>query len=376
MGLTGKQKRLLRKKIRKQSLEQTVKQLKLDQAEAVKYLKKLGYQVKERQEEKEEKQWLGLRQWVRQNRYRLAFLAGLVLLVYVNAWGAEFVSDDVYGISNNQYIGDWGRVFGNPIMFIRPLYYRVIYHWFGLVPAAFRSINIVSHVLMAVVIFLLVELIVKERRIGFLAGILTAVHPIMVESVTWISGGGHSQYSLLAAISLALYILAGKNRKYYWWSVISFLMALLFSEKAASFPGILLLYQLLFDRKRKWWELVPFFGLSGTWTYLNLRKVPARLGYLREEFASGGKPVNPWLQLPVAIASYLGLIFWPDKLTLYHSEVMVSPAVFTIMTMVTGLVAGLGLVSFWLGLKGKQWAKQVCFWLGMFVIALLPTLLP
>jgi tetratricopeptide (TPR) repeat protein len=198
----------------------------------------------------------------------------------------------------------------------------------------------------------------------------------MVESVTWISGGGHSQYSLFAAISLGLYILAGKNRKYYWWSVISFLIALLFSEKAASFPGILLLYQLLFDRKRPWWELVPFFSLSSIWTYLNLRKVPARLGYLKEEFASGGKPASPWLQVPVAVASYLGLIFWPDKLTLYHSEVMVSPKVFSMMVGVTGLVIVTGLISFWQGLKGKEWAKQVCFWLGVFVIGLLPTLLP
>jgi len=377
MGLTGRQKKLIKKRIKKVRLGQVAEELGVDSGEMRRYLIRLwGKDKYERVvKEDEEKRLFSFRRWVKQNKYSLLFLAVLALATYINAWGAEFVSDDIPGIVNNQYLGDLKRVLRHPMAIIRAFYYWFIFNIFGKVPAAFRSINIVSHVLMVMAVYLLVYLLV-EKRTALLAGILTAVHPILAESITWISGGGHSQYAVLVVVSFIFYILAGKQRKYYIWSVISFFLALEFSEKAASFPGILLLYQILFDRKRKWWELLPFFGLSSVWVWVNVRKVPARLGYLETDFATDVSKMNPWLQVPVAITSYLGLIFWPDKLTLYHSELRVTVVEFWTKVALTGMVVGVGLVSFWQGLKDKQWAKQVCFWLGFFVIALSPTLLP
>lgn len=377
MGLTGKQKKLIKKRIKKVRLGQVAEELGVDSGEVRRYLIRLWGKDKYGRVVKEEKkeQAFSFRSWVKENKGSLIFLAVLGLIIYINAWGAEFVSDDIFGIVNNQYLGDLKRALRSPLTVSRPLYYWFIFNIFGKVPAAFRSINIVSHVLMVMAVYLLVYLLV-EKRTALLAGVLTAVHPILAESVVWISGGGHSQYAVLVVVSFIFYILAGKERKYYIWSVISFFLALEFSEKAASFPGILLLYQILFDRKRKWWELLPFFGLSSVWVWANVRKVPARLGYLEADFATDVSKMNPWLQVPVAITSYLGLIFWPDKLTLYHSELRVTVVEFWTKVALTGMVVGVGLVSFWQGLKDKQWAKQVCFWLGFFVIALSPTLLP
>jgi tetratricopeptide (TPR) repeat protein len=229
--------------------------------------------------------------------------------------------------------------------------------------------------LMVLAIYLLVDLLV-ERRAALLAGVLVAVHPILAEAVTWISGGGHAQYALFLVISLILYILAGKERKYYWWSLFAYFIALEFSEKAASFPGILLLYQLVLDRKRKWWESLPFFGLSGLWAWVFLKNAAVRLHVLAEEFATDVRPLNPFIQIPVGIVSYLSLIFWPDKLTLYHSELSVNQVQYWIVVAVFLLVLGTILVSFWLSFKEKFWAKHLCFWLSWLLIAMAPTLTP
>ena len=67
--------------------------------------------------------------------------------------------------------------------------------------------------------------------------------------------------------------------------------------------------------------------------------------------------------------SYIQLIFWPDKLTLYHSEMVFTPLQFGFMVLITlSLFASIGTSYF------KN--KQIFFWLSFFVISLLPTLTP
>jgi tetratricopeptide (TPR) repeat protein len=78
---------------------------------------------------------------------------------------------------------------------------------------------------------------------------------------------------------------------------------------------------------------------------------------------------NPLLQLPVAITSYLILIFWPQKLTFYHTEMG-----FTVPEYVVYLIVFLFFVS----LLIWSWRNNrlVFFWLFFFVAALSPTLTP
>jgi tetratricopeptide (TPR) repeat protein len=78
---------------------------------------------------------------------------------------------------------------------------------------------------------------------------------------------------------------------------------------------------------------------------------------------------NPLIQIPIAITTYLKLMVWPDKLTLYQTELNFSAFIYTLC-----------LVSFllFLSLAFYSWKrnKSVFFWLSFFVISLLPTLTP
>ena len=317
--------------------------------------------------------------WLRKHKYKLLVLAGLVLVSYVNTWRAEFVADDVYGIVGNPEITSISWAFRNPLIVLGRLEYWFVSNLFGLTEWAFRLTNILAHIGVSVLVLWLGERF-SNKRVGMMVAILTAVHPLMIESVTWISGGGYVKYSFWMMLALVLYIQASKKTKYLVWSSLAYLVALQYSEKAMVLPGILVAYRLTLAKNRKqYWDLVPFVGLALIWIVVSLMSVGSRLEYLQVEYSNlgGDRGLKPWIQVPIAISEYLGLAVWPNKLTLYHSEM-----VFSLTRYWVSVVTVLGLVGagLWGWLKSYKvtnltsfW-KRISFWLGWIVIALAPTL--
>ena len=185
-------------------------------------------------------------------KWRLIFLAGLVGIAYLWTLNFAFLSDDIYGIVNNPEIVKFSWVWQNPTVVLNRLSYFILANIFGVVSWPFRLVNIGVHLLTVIGVLVLAEKLIN-KTVGIVAAVLVAVHPLMIESVTWISGSGYSWYGALLLWSLIFYIKAKDS----WWkygiSVLLFLAALEFSEKAAVLPGILLIYRLVIDRKRGKW---------------------------------------------------------------------------------------------------------------------------
>ena len=78
---------------------------------------------------------------------------------------------------------------------------------------------------------------------------------------------------------------------------------------------------------------------------------------------------NPLIQIPIAISSYLKLIFWPDNLTLYHSELNFTQGQYFLMLIIT--LAFFALIAW--TFKNN---RQIFFWGSFFIITLLPFLTP
>ncbi|MDD5355641.1 MAG: tetratricopeptide repeat protein, partial [Candidatus Omnitrophica bacterium] len=74
-------------------------------------------------------------------------------------------------------------------------------------------------------------------------------------------------------------------------------------------------------------------------------------------------------QIPIAITSYLRLIFWPRVLTLYHSELIFSLTQYFIRLAL--FIIFLGIVIYSL-----KKSRRVFFGFSLFLISLLPTLTP
>ncbi|MFC1709750.1 tetratricopeptide repeat protein [Candidatus Omnitrophota bacterium] len=307
--------------------------------------------------------------WLRKNRKTVIFLVLLVCLAYGNSLKGDFVSDDTRSILNNPNIDRLDYAFRESTTFLRPLFYFAIKKTFGLNPLFFRLVNIFFHLGTVLIIYLLVNLLINPKVALFSAAIL-AVHPIQTEAISWITGGIYVQYSFFLVLSLLLYSLSLKNRKLFFVSVACFILALLSSVQAAVFPLIVFLFVFSFDSLRKNWKrLSVFFAIAGIWVVANLFKITDRITTLENSFYKKPELLNPFIQVPIAITSYLELIFWPKGLTLYHSEMAFSQSEYIIRLILFIIFLGIAIFSF-------KKRREIFFWLSFFVASLLTFLTP
>jgi hypothetical protein len=101
--------------------------------------------------------------------------------------------------------------------------------------------------------------------------------------------------------------------------VICYILALSNSEKAIVFPFILILYEFSFGTiTRNWSQTIAFWITSFVWGLTIITRISDRVAFLSRGSQQTVGVYNPLQQIPVALTSYFELIFWPEKLTLYH----------------------------------------------------------
>ncbi len=385
MTLNHSQKKYLKKNLNKFPLEKIAADLKLTSQDILNFAKKnwpkekyqklakktqQSYQTKDILTTKEN---FSLKNFFLKNWKVFLFLSILVLGVYFNSLGNDFVSDDIVGIKENPNIN-------NINYFLNPPYFNInlgslisflTHKIFGLNPVFYRLTNVLFHLGSVIIIYLLIGLFAKMPIPLLTAGIF-AVHPLLTESVTWISGESYSTSAFFILLSLFAYILfvSRKRWKIYLLSVISFILALLFSGKSIFFPSVLILYELS-SRKLKdnWRKLIPFLILGGFWTLFQISSIESRVTALEITYYQKPGLDNPLIQIPIAICSYLKLIFWPNNLSLYHSELNFTQGQYFLMAVIT--LAFFALIA-WSFKKNRQ----IFFWSSFFIIALAPFLTP
>jgi len=369
MSLTRQQKEKLKKLVKKTTLSQAVEILKIDFEEAKSYLLDLWGKEKyqKRVKEKPEK--------TVQNKKILIFLALLVFAVYVVALPNDFLSDDLPAIVQNPKINQLEYFLGpqffplhfNPRNFLLFLTHKI----FGLNPVFFRLINVFSH-LGVVYLLYFISGFFFSYPLTFFGAAAYAVHPILVEGVTWISGGPYSNSAFFLLLTFACWILWVKNQKIwlYFLSFLSFFSSLLFSERLIWFPAVLILYEILFGNLKKNFKfLIPYFILSFWWTSYLLGLTGKRLTALETVYYQQPGLDNPFVKIPIAVTSYLELIFWPKNLTFYHSELTYTQSEYILR--VIGLLLFFGLIFYFFKKE-----RRLAFWLTFFLLTLSPTLTP
>jgi len=309
--------------------------------------------------------------FIRENRLTLAFLALLVFVSYTNSFGNGFVSDDIAGFLKNENIGKFSSIFAGPAHFSLPAFFQfVAFQIGGLHPFAFRIINILSHLGCVILVYTLLNLSMK-KQIAFIAASLFAVHPILTESVSWISGGLYSMYAFLFLLSFLFYLLSKNNQKYIYYSIAFYALSIVSSEKALVLFLVFALYEFSFGSlKYNWKRILPFFLISAVILVLYVGKIGYRVTAVETQtYQAPSGMYNPLLQVPIALGSYLGLIFWPAKLTLYQTEMTFSQGQYIIFVIATLIF--LGAIAW-----GYFKNKKIFFWLLFFIITLLPTITP
>lgn len=310
------------------------------------------------------------KKWLNKNLSVLVIFSLLTFAVYFNSLGNEFVSDDISGILENNRLTSFNYILSNSLGFVQPLIYYLTVIFFGKSPLVFRLINLSFHLGNVFLIFFLISLLYNSKT-AFISAVFFAVHPLLSESVVWISGGSYLRYGFFTLLTLIFFIFSSKGKKFLGLSFVFFIFALESSEKAIVVPLILSFYLFAYEKNffKKGWKTAPFWGLSLFWAFLLRANLQARIISLQTDFYQKPQALNPLIQIPVSLASYLKLIFWPKNLTLYHSEMNFSSEIYLLMLAVFLIYLGIIFLSFFV-------RRDISFWLSFLIIVLLPTLTP
>src|SRR3989338_8706793 len=378
MSLSHFQKSYIKKNVRNSSLEEITIYLKIPKEEVIDYLKKRWGEEKlnkylsiNTKDHSPEGKKISLKLFLKDNWLQLVMLTILGFGVYLNSLNNDFLSDDLAEIVNNPRVSDLGyAVSSHPFGFIRLIFYWLAFQLGSLNPLVFRMINIGFHLGSILLIYSIITLL-HRKRLAFFATAIFAVHPLLVEPITWISGGMYPQYSFFFLLSFLFYILTEKDKLFYLLSVIFYLLSFMSHPiMPASLILVYPLYELVFGNlKRRLPKVIPYILILAAYVFINLGGMPERDQTLTSTHYQERGIDNIFILVPVAISSYLNLIFWPKDLTLYHSELAFGQLGFALIAFETLIFLVL------LGVFFKK-NKKVFFWLSFFMITLLPTLTP
>jgi len=384
VALTHTQKKFIKKNINKLNLSELSQDLGLLQQEVLSYLngiwKKEKYEKYVRGLEPENKsgEEFNLVNWVKAEKKILIGFLLLTFFVYANGLNSGLVSDDIGSILNNPNLKTFHFEQFNGL--VTTISYFLLYKLGGPNPFLFRFVNLIFHIGSVLLVYLIFQK-KHSRNLGIFVASLFAVHPILVESVTWISGGPYDKYTFFFLVSFALWIFYSRNLRNLSFSAFFFLLSIFTNEKAVPLIIIYPIYDFIFRGEfSKMRTYIPHLLATIFFSLLFFGKIAERkVGLQQDYYSSATDVLSPLVQIPIAISEYLRMIFWPTGLTLYHSEMSFSNGQYLIRSLILTFFVGIIIYASFKFLKNRNLNSSwgfIFFWGSFFFISLAVTLAP
>lgn len=300
----------------------------------------------------------------------------LVAAVYLPVINDYFGGDDFLVIGPVSEMGAWELIwrsflFRDNIVYWRPLVspiYALYVHGFGLTPWAYHLVVTALHLINVTLLVVTAATLTGRRGVALAAGLLFGVQAAHTTTVAQIS----STVELLSALWYLTAVLCairwtqlrrvsepGGGRRWYWSSMIAFVLALLSKESTASAAGVitvlfaLTVYPPARDSRRLVSALAPFWALVIPYivlTYLTDTSDPS--GIVRQMYAPGAHIGRNLWWFAARLAAPLGVGQGPQVTAFGHLAAVV--------------VVALAALALW---RGGNQGRFLVLWT---VIALLP----
>lgn len=316
--------------------------------------------------------------------YKYVLPGGILVITFYcfhNSLSNQFTNwDDAYYITKNLYIQNFSSANLKMMLFhdITNNYYHPLtmlslalnYHFAGLSTPSYYLTNIFIHLLNTCLVFWLVILLFNAMvKAGYrpvkgiywlasLSALWHGIHPMHVESVSWISERKDVLYTLFYLAGLISYLFYLKERKInrYLLMVLLFILSLLSKPMAIAFP--LSLFAMDFLLKRK--------NIAG----LLIEKIPLLIvsvigGIVTFKLAAGGGSVTAFSAIPFTYrilfacygyTMYLVKFLFPFNLSAFYpypvmGEGIPLPSYFYLMPICAILIS---LIPFYFKWKKKE----------------------
>jgi len=294
--------------------------------------------------------------------------------VYSNCLDGKFIWDDFGLVKNNDYIKSWGNLpeiftkgigAGGGSNFYRPLQmatYVADYSLWKFNPVGYHLTNTLLHILAALAIYWLINIIFSSRMLAFLTAALFVAFPAHTEAVSYIAGRADSLAVIFILLTLIFYIksLSFARPKMLILALLSCVCALLSKENSVIIPLLILLYHYAFKVK---------FRAKG---FLIISCIVLGYAVLRLTVLKSSIPVTLVIfqRIPgffVALTEYTRILLLPFNLHMEYGDKLFS--IFNPKALL-GMAAAVLLVT--IAFRQREKNNLVFFSISWFFLALLP----
>lgn len=147
------------------------------------------------------------------------------------------------------------------------LTFAIDYHFYRLDPFGYHLVNILFHLVNVLLVYFLIRNLGLGHWGGILVAFLFSIHPMRVESVTWITERKDVLFGMFYLFSLVCYLKYRATRKIIWSVLVylTFILSLLSKIQAVALPLTLLVIDFYMERSFRWKLVlgkIPLFLLS------------------------------------------------------------------------------------------------------------------
>ncbi|MFC1624160.1 hypothetical protein ACFL28_02415, partial [Candidatus Omnitrophota bacterium] len=374
---TQETKRYILDNIHKKSVKEIARDLNLKERKIKRFLEE------QRKKEKKTRPATETSPLVKKRRLviSIVLIISLGLAVYASSLGGKFLWDDSILVRKNLYIRDWsniGKLVSGDIStvstvsdfkFYRPLQmitYLADYSLWKLDERGYHITNILIHILVALSIYWLVNILYGDRLISLVTSLLFIAHPVHAGPVSYISGRSDSLGALFMLLSFIFYIKLVNKEKLglYILMTLSYIASLLSRESSLILIALVLLYHYSFKKKIRLRNLLSLLGATLAYTLLRV--------ILLEGLVSHAPISTTFLErLPgffVAVTNYIKLLVFPFHI--FHVEYGIGLFNFTNPRAILGILILFSSLIY--AFKKKDSNNLISFSICWFFIALLP----
>lgn len=314
----------------------------------------------------------------------LMLVAVIAIITSLNTLWGEFVYDDTMTILEDKRIQDWHQIFHWTPRHIRTITYIIDYHLWGLNPFGFHLTNLILHIACCLLLYCLINLILKKPQIALFTSLLFAAHPVHSEAVSVISHRKDLLAMFFYCLAFILYLQGMtatflKKGLLLVSSAISYFLAMFSKEvSAVCLPLTIFLYHFLFEPSKtssilkKYWLyfLAVFILIILFFIKLNVfgrASSPSNILMVTNNATNEYLPV--FYTMLKSFLTYLRLLLFPCNLFMNY-EVPISMNLFE-PRVIAGALIIIAIIFFWI--TTYRQLPAICFAIAWVIVGWLPT---